>query len=78
MALESGKKISCKFSPWNLIIINTEFITKTRGERKLFNDQYIYNKNKTGDRGNNYWEYVDRRINNECGVRNTLDQNDIF
>ena len=66
------EKISCKLSTWNLIIINMELITTTRDEWKLLVDQYIYNKNKTGDNGNNYWECVERMIDNGCGTRNTL------
>ena len=49
-----------------------ELITTTRDEWKLLVDQYIYNKNKTGDNGNNYWECVERMIDNGCGTRNTL------
>ena len=33
-----------------------EFITTTRGERQLLKDHYLYNKNKTGDSGNTYWD----------------------
>ena len=33
-----------------------EFITTTRGERQLLKDHYLYNKNKTGDSGNIYWD----------------------
>ena len=64
---QSGNKISSKLSTWNLIIINMEFIATTRGERQLLNDHYYYNKNKTGDSGNIYWECVDRRSDNGCG-----------
>ena len=73
MALESiwksVNKINCKLSTWNLIIIS---IPTTIGERQLLNDQYLYNKNKTEDSVNTYWECVERRSDNGCGVRNTL------
>ena len=44
-----------------------EFIMTTRGERQLLNDRYLYNKRKTEDNGNIYWERVDRRSGNGCG-----------
>ena len=56
VSLEFGNKISCKLSTWNLIIMNMKFIKTTRGKRQLLNDQYLYQKHKTGDRGNTYWE----------------------
>ena len=43
-----------------------EFITTTRVERQLLNEHYLYNKNKTGDSGNIYWECVERRSGNGC------------
>lgn len=36
--------------------MNMKFIKTTRGKRQLLNDQYLYQKHKTGDRGNTYWE----------------------
>ena len=43
-----------------------EFITTRRVERQLLNEHYLYNKNKTGDSGNIYWECVERMSSNEC------------
>ena len=43
-----------------------EFTTTTRGERHLLNDHYPYNKNKTGDSGNIYWECMKRMSGNGC------------
>ena len=48
-----------------------KFIMTTRGARQLLKDQHFYNKNKTGDSGNTYWECVERRSGNGCGVRIT-------
>ena len=42
------------------------------------NDQYLYNKDKTGDSSNTYWECVERRSDNGCGVGNALDQDEDF
>ena len=38
-----------------------------RCERQLLKDHYLYKKNKIGDSGNIYWEFVDRRSGNGCG-----------
>ena len=32
-----------------------EFMTTERGETQFLNDQYLYNKNKTGHSGSTYW-----------------------
>ena len=43
-----------------------------------FKDQYLYDKNETGDSGNTYWRCVEKRSGNMCGVRNTHDQREYF
>ena len=35
-----------------------EFIMTTQGARQLLKDRYLYNKNRTGDSGNTYLEYL--------------------
>ena len=55
-----------------------ELITIERGEAQLLNNQYLDNKNKTGDSSNTYWESKKRRSDNGCGVRITLDQQKVF
>ena len=54
-----------------------EFIT-ARVELQVLNDQYLYNKSKTGDNDDTYWECMERRSGNECRVRITLNQHEVF
>ena len=55
-----------------------EFIVTTRGGRQFLKDQYLYNKNETGDNSNSYWGCMERRSSNGCGVRITLDHDEVF
>ena len=55
-----------------------EFAMTARGERQLLNNQYLYNKKKTGDGGNTYWECMERMNGNRCAVRTNLDQHEVF
>ena len=71
--------------PNKLQIINMEFNHYRNGIHydytrcvTNFKRQYLYNKNKTGDSSNTYWQCVERRSGNGYGVRITLDQDEVF
>ena len=62
----------------DFIISKIEFITATRGARQLVKGDYRYNKNKSGNNGNAYWECVERRSGNGCKVKIVLGEYDDF
>ena len=55
-----------------------EFITSSKGGRKLVIEGYIYCKNKSQTNGSSCWECEERRSKNGCNARVTLYENEEF
>ena len=53
-----------------------EFITSSKGGRKLVIEGYIYCKNKSLTNGSSCWECEERRSKNGCNARVTLYENE--
>ena len=53
-----------------------EFITSSKGRRKLVIEGYLYCKNKSLTNGSSCWECKERRRKNGCNARVTLDENE--
>ena len=53
-----------------------EFITSSKGRKKLVIEGYVYCKNKSLTKGSSCWECKERRRKNGCNARVTLDENE--
>ena len=55
-----------------------EFITKSKGGRKLIRNNFMYHLNKTLENGNTYWKCDKRRSGSGCKAKVVLDQENNF
>ena len=59
-------------------MVKMEFITTSKGGRKLIRNNFMYHLNKTLENGNTYWECDKRRRGSGCKAEVVLDQENIF